>query len=145
MHPSKQFTSTEKEQIIKAIQEAEKNSSGEIRVHIENHCSKMILDRAAQVFAKLKMHKTALRNGVLIYIAIQDKQFAILGDAGINTKVPPNFWDSTKNLMLELFRQGKICQGICQGIQEIGLQLKTYFPYQNNDVNELPDDISFKS
>lgn len=144
MHPSKRFSSAEKEQIIEAIRQAEKNTSGEIRVHIENHCSKAALDRAAQLFAELKMHKTALRNGVLLYLAIEDRQFAILGDVGINSKVPNNFWDTTKELILEQFRQGEVCKGLCQGIQEVGRQLKSYFPYQSDDVNELPDEISFK-
>ena len=143
MHPSKQFTSEEKEQIVQAIRDAEKATSGEIRVHLENHCTKPVLDRTAQVFAELKMHKTALRNGVLIYVALKDKQFAIIGDAGINAKVADNFWDSTKNLMLEEFRQGKLCEGICRGIREVGQQLKSYFPYQSDDVNELSDEISF--
>lgn len=145
MHPSKQFSSIEKEQIIEAIREAEKNTSGEIRVHIENHCSKAVLDRATQVFAELKMHKTTLRNGVLIYISLQDKQLAIIGDAGIHAKVDSHFWENTKNLMLEEFRQGKLCEGICRGIRETGQQLKIYFPYQKDDVNELPDEISFKN
>ena len=144
MHPSKRFTSEEKERIIQAIRDAEKNTSGEIRVHIENHCPKAALDRAAQMFAELKMHKTALRNGVLIYLALQDRQFAIIGDAGINAKVPEIFWDSTKSLMLEQFRQGELCNGLCRGIQEVGRQLKNLFPYQSDDVNELPDEISFK-
>ena len=145
MHPSKRFTSEEKERIIQAIRDAEKNTSGEIRVHIENHCPKAALDQAAQMFAELKMHKTALRNGVLIYLALQDRQFAIIGDAGINAKVPDNFWDSTKSLMLEQFRQGELCNGLCRGIQEVGRQLKNLFPYQSDDVNELPDEISFKN
>lgn len=145
MHPSKQFSVAEKEQMIQAIREAEKESSGEIRVHIENHCSKTVLDRAAQVFAELRMHKTALRNGVLIYVALTDRQLAIIGDVGINTKVADDFWESTKELMLEQFRQGKLCEGLCRGIREVGQQLKSYFPYQSDDVNELPDDISFKA
>ena len=118
MHPSKRFTSAEKEQIIEAIRQAEKNTSSEIRVHIENHCSKAALDRAAQLFAELKMHKTALRNGVLLYLAVEDRQFAIIGDVGINTKVPSNFWDSTKELVLNQFRQGELCKGLCQGIHD---------------------------
>lgn len=130
--------------MVVAIQKAEKNTSGEIRIHIENHFTGNILDRAAKVFAQLKMHKTALRNGVLIYVALQDHQLAILGDAGINAKVPDHFWDNIKNQMIEQFKARKVCEGLCQAVLAVGQQLKTYFPCTENDINELPDDISFK-
>ena len=120
--------------MIVAIQKAEKNTSGEIRIHIENHFTGNILDRAAKVFAQLKMHKTALRNGVLIYVALQ----------GINAKAPDHFWDNIKNQMIEQFKAGKVCEGLCQAVLAVGQQLKTYFPCTENDINELPDDISFK-
>ena len=145
MHPSKQFSAEQKEAIVQAIQEAERNSSGEIRVHIENHCNKNVLDRATQVFAELNMHKTVLRNGILIYIALQDRKLAIIGDVGINTKVPTQCWEQIKDLMLQQFKNGKLCEGICQGILEAGQRLKAFFPYQEDDINELPDDISFQN
>lgn len=145
MSPEKSFTKEQKEAMVAAIQQAEKDTSGEIRVHIENRGKIKVLDRAADVFAELKMHKTALRNGVLIYVALLDHQLAILGDAGINTKVPSNFWDSIKNNMVEKFKQGLITEGICEAVIAAGEQLKTYFPYQEDDVNELPDDISFSN
>ena len=145
MSPEKSFTKEQKEAMVAAIQQAEKDTSGEIRVHIENRSKIKVLDRAADVFAELKMHKTALRNGVLIYVALLDHQLAILGDAGINTKVPSNFWDSIKNNMVEKFKQGLITEGICEAVIAAGEQLKTYFPHQADDVNELPDDISFSN
>lgn len=126
-----------------AIQQAEKATSGEIRVHIENHCRKNVLDRAADVFAQLKMHKTAARNGVLVYVALEDRKLAILGDAGINAKVPANFWEGIKIRMVEQFKQGLITEGISEAVLSAGNALKTYFPYQTDDKNELPDDISF--
>lgn len=145
MHPSKQFSVEQKEAIVRAIQEAERNSSGEIRVHIENHCNKNVLDRATQVFAELNMHKTVLRNGILIYIALQDRKLAIIGDVGINTKVPTQCWEQIKDLMLQQFKDGQLCEGICQGILEAGQHLKSFFPYLEDDINELPDDISFQN
>lgn len=144
MSPAKYFTQEQKDAMVSAIQQAEKDTSGEIRIHFENHTKKEILDRAAQVFAELKMHKTALRNGVLIYIVLEDKKLAILGDAGLNAKVPANFWDGIKNRMVEKFKAGQVCEGICEAVREAGVQLKTYFPCQEDDVNELPDDLSFK-
>ncbi|WP_065220203.1 MULTISPECIES: TPM domain-containing protein [Butyricimonas] len=145
MSPEKSFTKEQKEAMVAAIQQAEKDTSGEIRVHIENRSKIKVLDRAADVFAELKMHKTALRNGVLIYVALLDHQLAILGDAGINTKVPAGFWDSIKTNMVEKFKQGLITEGICEAVLAAGEQLKAYFPYQEDDVNELPDDISFSN
>lgn len=145
MSPEKSFTKEQKEAMVAAIQQAEKDTSGEIRVHIENRSKIKVLDRAADVFAELKMHKTALRNGVLIYVALLDHQLAILGDAGINTKVPAGFWDSIKTNMVEKFKQGLITEGICEAVLAAGEQLKAYFPYQDDDVNELHDDISFSN
>ena len=130
--------------MVTAIQQAEKDTSGEIRIHFENHAKIEVLDRASQVFAELKMHKTALRNGVLIYIALEDHQLAILGDAGINAKVPTDFWDKIKNHRVEKFKNGEICEGVCEAVLATGRQLKAFFPYQADDVNELEDDISFK-
>lgn len=145
MSPEKRFTPEQKKAMVAAIQEAEKNTSGEIRIHFENHCKKDVLDRAVQVFAELKMHKTAQRNGVLIYVALDDKKTAILGDAGINAKVPSGFWDQTKEAMIQKFRTGLICEGVCEAARQAGILLKEHFPYQQEDVNELPDEISFKN
>ncbi|MDY4043750.1 MAG: TPM domain-containing protein [Marinifilaceae bacterium] len=143
MSPEKKFTEEQKAAMVAAIQQAEKATSGEIRVHIENHCRKNVLDRAADVFAQLKMHKTAARNGVLVYVALEDRKLAILGDAGINAKVPANFWEGIKIRMVEQFKQGLITEGIREAVLSAGNALKTYFPYQTDDKNELPDDISF--
>lgn len=137
------LTNQERETVIAAIQEAERATSGEIRVHLENHCKGDHLDRAAEVFALLKMHKTELRNGVLFYLALKDHKFAILGDKGINQKVPEHFWEDIRDHMLGLFKQDKLAQGLSEGILMAGEQLKAHFPYQANDRNELPDDISF--
>lgn len=137
------FSKEEKKQITDAIAEAEKNTSGEIRLHMEGHCAIDVLDRAAYVFGKLKMHETAERNGVLFYLAVHDRKFAILGDAGINQVVPVNFWDEIKVTMLALFKQGKFADGLSQGILMAGEQLKANFPFRKEDVNELSDEISF--
>ncbi|MBL4656217.1 MAG: TPM domain-containing protein [Bacteroidia bacterium] len=140
---SKFFSSDQKQQIVSAIKDAESNTSGEIRVHIENHCKKEVLDRASTVFASLKMHKTKLRNGVLYYLAIKDHKFAILGDGGINAVVPDDFWDNIKENMQHKFATGKFTEGLSLGIKMAGEQLKAHFPYQSDDINELDDDISF--
>ena|SRR5690606_9924856 len=138
------FSEEDRQRIINAIKEAEMETSGEIQVHLENHCKGEVLDRAADVFATLKMHKTALRNGVLFYLATEDHKFAILGDAGINQLVPPHFWDDIKEEMLKYFREKKFTEGLCTGIALAAQQLKTHFPYDSEgDENELPDEISF--
>jgi len=137
------FTESEKTQIVQSIQEAEKNTSGEVRLHVENTCKAEVLDRATEVFATLKMHKTALRNGVLFYLAVKDRKFAILGDAGINAVLPVDFWDGIKNDMKNKFKDNLFCEGVCAGIKSAGVQLKSHFPYQLDDINELPDEISF--
>jgi uncharacterized membrane protein len=137
------FTEEEKENIKLSIKNAELDTSGEIRVHVENKCKGEVLDRAAYVFDKLKMNKTELRNGVLFYLAIKNRKFAIIGDSGINEKVPDNFWDNIKDTMLNYFREDKFAEGLAEGIAMAGKQLKEHFPYQSDDVNELPDDISF--
>lgn len=142
--PKDRFTKDELGIILQAVREAEKNTSGEIRVHIDSHCEKTnVLDRASEVFAKLKMHKTALRNGVLIYVALDDHKLAVIGDGGINGKVPAGFWDETIQLMSGYFKDGRFVEGIAAGVEKAGNQLKAYFPYQKDDTNELSDDISF--
>ncbi len=141
--PEKFFSAAQKQKIVGAIKEAELNTSGEIRVHIEISCSEDVMDRAAFLFEKLKMHKTQLRNGVLFYLVVKDKKFAILGDAGINARVPEGFWDQIKETMIRHFQEGDFAQGLVDGILMSGEQLKTHFPFQSDDVNELPDEISF--
>ncbi len=138
-----QFTKEEKGQIVQAIKSAESLTSGEIQVHLENHCKMDVMDRAAEIFAILKMHKTKLRNGVLFYMAIKDHKFAILGDEGINEIVPKNFWDEIKETMMLHFSQEHIIDGLVQGITMAGEALKENFPIQEDDENELPDEISF--
>jgi len=144
MKPKDYFTPEQQRQIVDAIEEAERQTSGEIRVHVEWKCKGSPLDRAARIFATLKMHKTKLRNGVLFYLSIHDHKFAILGDVGINTKVPENFWDNTKEAMLAEFKEGRLAEGLVKGIKMAGEQLSTHFPYDTNtDTNELSDEISF--
>lgn len=137
------FTKEQETQITDAIKEAELNCSGEVRVHVDKHCSKNVLDDAAHTFAKLGMHKTELRNGVLFYIAYEDKKFAVIGDVGINTKVPENFWDDVCKVLGENFKTGKFVEGLSIGIKMCGEKLKEFFPYQKDDVNELSDEISY--
>ena len=137
------FTAEEKETIRLAIMNAELDTSGEIRVHIENTCVGESLERAAYLFKQLKMHKTKLRNGVLIYLAIKNRKFAIIGDAGINKVVPDNFWDEIRHRMLNRFHEDQFVEGLSEAVTLTGEQLKQHFPYSVEDVNELPDDISF--
>ena len=129
--------------ISEAVESAERFTSGEIRICLEKKCSEAVLDRAANYFKKLDMHKTAKRNGVLIYVATDDHQFAIIGDSGINRLVPHDFWDSTKEAMLGHFKNQDLVGGISTGVRLAGEQLQTFFPYHDSDVNELPNDISF--
>jgi uncharacterized membrane protein len=143
MKASSFFTKEQQAQILSSVKAAEESTSGEIRVHIETSFKGDVLDRAAWVFGKLGMHKTALRNGVLFYLAVEDRKFAIIGDAGIHSKVPEDFWDKTKELMQNNFKEGKFTEGLSEGIILAGEQLKTHFPHQKDDVNELPDEISF--
>jgi uncharacterized membrane protein len=138
------FTDADKALLLNAIQQAESNTSGEIRIHVENHCKGDVMDRAATVFALLAMHKTALRNGVLFYLAVKDKKFAILGDAGINKAVPIHFWEEIKTQMKSQFTHQHFAAGLAEGIIATGQQLQQHFPYQSDDQNELSDDISFK-
>jgi uncharacterized membrane protein len=143
MNADKYFTAENKLQIANAIRVAELNTSGEIRVHIEKYCKDDALDQAAYVFEKLEMHKTELRNGVLFYLAVEDHKFAILGDAGINQKVPEDFWEKTKEVVLSKFKEGYITEGLTSGILKAGEKLKEHFPYLEGDKNELSNEISF--
>ena len=143
MKASDFFSEKEKTEIVEAIKVAEHATSGEIRVHIELKCNGDVLDSAANIFAKLKMHKTSERNGVLFYLAVEDKKFAVIGDGGINKVVPPDFWDSVKELLKVNFMDGKFTEGLVRGIILAGERLKAHFPYQYDDVNELSDEISF--
>ncbi|HEX9826950.1 MAG TPA: TPM domain-containing protein [Flavobacteriaceae bacterium] len=143
MSKSEYFLNTEEEQeVINAIQIAEKNTSGEIRVHIEQGSETNAFERAKEVFHLLKMDNTKLQNGVLIYVAINNKSFAICGDKGINDVVSPDFWTSTKNIIQSHFKQGQFKQGLIEGILKTGEQLQKYFPWQKDDTNELSDNIS---
>ncbi len=137
------FTTEQQEDIKQAIQNAELNTSGEIRVHIQKKCKGDVLDCASAIFKQIGMDKTDSRNGVLIYLAIQNRSFAIIGDEGINAVVPVDFWESTKSLMINEFREGRFTEGLIAGIARAGEQLKKHFPYQKGDLNELSDDVSF--
>lgn len=139
------LTPAEDAALVAAIRQAEVLTSGEIRVHLEDTCSTPEpLDRAAQVFAELNMHKTVARNGVLFYLAWQSRQFAVIGDAGINAAVPDDFWETTKEAVLKHFRSENYVRGLERGIKMVGEQLQRYFPYDaTTDQNELDDAISF--
>ncbi len=139
------FSAAEQEEIRNAIMQAEAKTSGEIRVHIEQSHSGDVMDRAAYIFRALNMHKTKGRNGVLIYLALKNHSFAIIGDTAIHQKVGDHFWDDTKKAMLSHFREGHFTAGLTKAILSVGDQLKQHFPHEKDDVNELSDEISFGS
>ena len=137
------LTKAEEQEIIEAIVIAEKNTSGEIRVHVEENSTKPSMERAKEVFHILKMDATELKNGVLFYICTATKSFAIIGDKGINDLVDNDFWHSTKDIVIEKFKEGQYKDGLIKGILEAGEQLKKYFPYNHEgDMDELSNEIS---
>jgi uncharacterized membrane protein len=142
MPSSKTFLTTEqRHQLVTAIREAEGKSLGEIRVYFEKHCKKDLMDRAVEVFYQLKLEKTKLRTGILIYVAYLDRVFAIIGDQGINEKVPSGFWDEAKELMTPYFKEEQYTEGLLKGINLAGEQLRNFFEITGTDTNEIADDI----
>lgn len=137
------FSDSECKVIEKAIEDAELNCSGEMRVHIDKKCDGDIIEAAVRVFHRLSMHKTELRNGVLFYFAYESRKFAVIGDVGIDKKVPKNFWDDVAAEMETKFRQGEFVEGLCNGIRRCGEKLQEFFPHQRDDVNELTNAVSF--
>ncbi len=137
------LTTIEEQEIVAAIREAEKQTSGEIRVHIENTSNGNVDARALEVFSILKMHNTKLQNGVLIYVSVEERAFAIYGDKGINDIVSNTFWDETVGIMQSHFKNGHYKQGLVDGILKAGTELQIHFPWNSNtDENELPNTIS---
>ena len=137
------FTADQQQAIRLKIATAEKSTSGEVRVHIDERCKGDALDRAADHFKRMEMHRTAQRNGVLFYLAVADRKFAIIGDKGINEEVPEGFWDSIRDVMSRHVQKKEFTEGLCLGIEMAGEKLKAHFPYEEGDVNELSDDVSF--
>jgi len=136
------LTQEEEEQIIKAIRKAEQQTSGEIRIHLERTCEGHVYEHALEVFHLLKMDNTKLQNGVLIYVAIDRREFVIYGDKGINDLVANDFWDTTRDLILEEFKKGAFALGLIRGVTEAGKVLSKFFPWEFGDVNELDNSIS---
>lgn len=143
MRPDRFLTADQQMTVVNAVILAEKGTSGEIRIHIDGRCNGDPVKRAEEVFGKLGMHRTELRNGVLIYLACNSKVFAIVGDKGINDIVPEGFWTDITEMMGNEFRNGRFAEGLEKAAVMVGEKLKEYFPYQTDDVNEQPDDISF--
>ena len=138
------FSKMEEDQILRAIKDAEKDTSGEIKVHIDFNIYPDTMKRARKIFVESGMRKTKLKNGVLFYLSISDKNFAIIGDNGIDEKVPDNFWELTKNIVVEHFKKDSFVRGLAEGIKKAGEQLAIFFPYEKSDINELPDSISYE-
>jgi uncharacterized membrane protein len=136
------LSKADEQEVIEAIKDAELNTSGEIRIHIEGKANKDAYERALDVFNELKMYQTEQRNGVLIYVAAEDRKFVICGDEGINNVVAEDFWDCTRDTIAEDFKKGNFKDGIVSGILNAGIQLKQFFPWQTDDENELSNEIS---
>lgn len=137
------FSESQQTSIVATIKEVERNTSSEVRLHIDTHTKLKALDRAAYLFKQLNMHKTKARNGVLLYMSIQNKSFAVIGDAGIHHFVKDAFWNTCRDEVVTAFRKGNFCDGIIDCIKKVGVELQQYFPYQADDKNELPDELSF--
>lgn len=136
------LTCKDKDLIIQAIMAAEKMTSGEVRVHVEKKAGKDPFLRAQEVFQALGMDQTRERNGVLFFLAVAERKFVVLGDEGINNKVPADFWEGIKEVMAAEFKEGRFAEGLTEGIRLAGEALAKYFPYRRDDRNELPDEIS---
>ncbi len=136
------FTPEQEEELLKAIQNAELTTSGELRIRVEHKSSGDAYKDAVRAFEKLGMTKTELRNGILFYLATDDHQFVLIGDKGIHEKVGDNFWSSIRDKVIEHFKKGEFTLGLVEGITACGKALAEYFPYMEDDVNELPDEIS---
>ena len=143
MRPEDFLTADQQQTVENAVRFAEKGTSGEIRIHIDADCPGDPVKRAQEVFGKLGMHRTQLRNGVLIYLACNTKVFAIIGDKGINERVPEHFWEDVIQAMSGHFIKGHFAEGLALGVTMAGEKLKAYFPYCSDDINEQPDEISF--
>ncbi|MBM3416767.1 MAG: TPM domain-containing protein [Bacteroidetes bacterium] len=139
------FTKEEQQQIVVAIRHAERLTSGEVRVFVESKCTYLdALDRATELFFKLQMDETEDRNGVLVYVAVKDKQLAIFGDRGIHQKVGSAWWEKEVEKMIQDIYRNNISAGICDIVSDIGKALQAYFPFdKGTDRNELPDEIVF--
>lgn len=142
-HTKRTLQPAEEEEILQAVRDAERLTSGEIRVHIESRCKTADpVGRAVEVFYQLQMEQTLLSNGVLVYVALVDHKLAIVGDKGINEVVPPGFWNAATETMISHFRDDRIGTGISAAVRMAGEQLQAFFPRQQDDINELPDGIS---
>lgn len=137
------FTEDDRKSITSAIKEAESRTSGEIRVRVEAKAGEDPMQAVRNAFEALGMRNTELHNGVMFFLGVEDRKFVILGDDGINDKVPENFWDSVRDVVLGHFREGRFAQGLSEGIRMAGEQLSSFFPHQKGDVDELPNAISF--
>lgn len=137
------FNASARERLLNAIEAAESHTSGQIRLHVEARCKEDVLDHAAFIFEKLEMYKTKERNAVLFYFSLIDHKFAILGDAGINQKVPEGFWNGIRDAMIEYFKKGAYIEGLETGIRMAGKELAEDFPKGASNNNELSDEISF--
>ena len=136
------LSASDEQEIVEAIVTSEKNTSGEIRVHIESHTRLDHFERAREVFHLLKMDNTKEENGVLLYVAVNDRKFAICGAKGIDKIVPENFWESTKDIIQHHFKQGDFKNGILEGVLKAGNELEKHFPWQHGDTNELSNEVS---
>ncbi|MFT3885329.1 MAG: TPM domain-containing protein [Flavobacteriales bacterium] len=137
------LTEAERLRVKEAIREAEQRTSGEIRVHLDEAIEEGVLDHAAFVFQELGMHRTKDRNGVLIYVSVPSQRVAVIGDTNIHARLGDGYWHDVLGILLKHFREGRACEGLCKGIAHLGEQLRTHFPFQADDTNELSDDISY--
>lgn len=136
------LTDEEREQVKAAVQRAEKRTSGEIRVHLEDHIEEDVLDHAAFVFEELGMHRTRDHNGVLIYVCVADRKAAVIGDQGINDRVPPRFWNDVLGVLQLHFAAGRRAEGLCEAVAMVGEKLVAFHPYQSDDSDELSNEVS---
>ena len=143
MKPKDFLTADQQKTVVDAVRIAEKGTPGEIRIHIEGGCGTHPGKRAEEGFGGHGMHKTRLRNGVLIYVACNTRVFAIIGDKGINEAVPENFWEDVIRIMSARFREGQFAEGLAEAVEAAGEKLKAFFPISSDDINEQPDEISF--
>ena len=131
-----------KQKIVDAIRQAERLTSGEVRVHLKNQCGQDVLAEAKKIFHRLNMHKTKQRSAVLILVCPKNRTFAILGDSGIHAKVGGPFWNGVRDAMTGHFKKDQFVEGIIAGVLQTGEALKTHFPHTAGDVNQLPDEVT---